>query len=379
MNRALSRVTFRSFLVGALALGAAPANAQTLSDKLAVHGYMTQGYAAADSHQIVGIPRGGTFDYRRAAILFRFKATPNDAFVVQLANRELGESPIDDFSQGVQLDWAFYERKLGSRTTVRIGKAPIPIGIFNETRYVGTLLPFYRAPLNFYEEGSFTSETLNGVVLSRQITPDSRWKLSGALFGGGFEYLQAGSKIAPGDSVSRYIVTRATAKNLIGAQFWLQTPVTGLRVGLGGDHRDDYGVFHGATAGTHDAKEWWTGAEGVFDRFTVRSEYREYIFNNGGIQSSAYYGQAGFRILDALSVNVQRDMLDLRIATPGGTLRIPYSRDNAIGLDYSFTPNIVAKIELHDDHGFASEEPMDVLHGQPVRSRYYITSLSVTF
>ena len=73
---------------------------------------------------ILGIPNDGTFDYRRVALLFRFKATPNDAFVVQLANRRLGESLINDFTPEVQLDWAFYERRLGDNGTLRIGKAP---------------------------------------------------------------------------------------------------------------------------------------------------------------------------------------------------------------------------------------------------------------
>lgn len=57
------------------------------------------------------------------------------------------------FEPDVKLDWAFYERKLGQDTSIRVGRIPQPMGLLNETRYVGTLLPFYRAPYNFYQEG----------------------------------------------------------------------------------------------------------------------------------------------------------------------------------------------------------------------------------
>lgn len=379
MGRMLHRMGACALVSAALATVARPVAAQTLTDKLAIHGFLTQGYATADSHQIAGIPRGGTFDYRRAAVLLRIKATPNDAFVVQLANRELGASPIDAFSPDVQMDWAFYERRLGSKTTLRIGKAPIPMGIFNETRYVGTLLPFYRAPLGFYQEGSFTSETLNGLVLTRQLTSGSAWKLSGSLFGGGFDYLQSGRIIVPGDSSRSYTVMPAVVKNLIGTQLWLQTPVSGLRVGLGGDRRDDYGKFYGATPSTHGTKEWWASVDGSFDRLTARAEYRQFSFKSGAIHVRSYYGQIGYRILEALSINVQRDVMDVRFDLPNGEFRIPYNRDNAIGVNYMFSPNTVAKFEVHNDRGFSSEEPLDVLHGSSVRSNYLITSVSVSF
>jgi hypothetical protein len=358
---------------------ATPLAAQTLTDRLAIHGYLTQGYAVSDSHQVVGIPHNGTFDYRRAALLFRFKGTPNDAFVVQLANRELGESPIDDFTSEVQLDWAFYERRLGSKTTLRIGKAPIPMGIFNETRYVGTLLPFYRAPIGFYQEGTFTSETLNGLVLTRMITPASSWKLSGSIYGGGYDYLQAGAIVIPGGPPPVYLVTRAKVKNLLGTQFWLQTPLTGLRVGLGGERRDDYGVFDGATSSTHASNDWWASVDGRFDRITARGEYRKFSLNGGDVHASTYYGQIGVRILDDLTVNLQRDVMDLRYALPTSELHIPYGRDNALGVNYQFEPNIIAKFELHDAHGVSAEEPLDVLNGGAVQNNYLIASLSVSF
>jgi len=370
---------YGALVLTALAAVTRAGHAQTLTDKLAIHGYLTQGYAISDSHQVVGIPTRGTFDYRRAALLIRFKGSPNDAFVVQLANRELGESPIDESTPEVQMDWAFYERRFGSKTTLRVGKEPIPTGIYNEIRYVGTLLPFYRAPLGFYQEGSFVSETLNGIVLARQITPASPWKLSGSLFLGGFNYLQAGTALLPGATAPTYAVTRATARNVLGTQLWLQTPVTGLRAGLGGERRDDYGNFFGATPTTHGSKDWWASLDGSFSRLTTRAEYRQFSFNDGSIKVRTYYGQIGYRILDALTINVQRDAMDLRFAMPTGALKIPYNRDYAVGVNYKFAPNIIAKFEVHDSDGLTAEEPINVLSSKPLVNDYLIASLSVSF
>lgn len=43
-----------------------------------------------------------------------------------------GGSLVNDFTPELQLDWAFYERRFGDNTLLRIGKAPIPMGISNE-------------------------------------------------------------------------------------------------------------------------------------------------------------------------------------------------------------------------------------------------------
>lgn len=379
MGRTLSRAINGALALTALAVVVHAGHAQTLTDKLAIHGYLTQGYAISDSHQVVGIPTRGTFEYRRAALLIRFKGSPNDAFVVQLANRELGDSPIDDFTPEVQMDWAFYERRFGSKTTLRVGKEPIPTGIYNEIRYVGTLLPFYRAPLGFYQEGSYVSETLNGIVLTQQISPASPWKLSGSLFVGSFNYLQAGTALLPGATAPVYAVTHATARNDVGTQLWLQTPLTGLRVGLGGERRDDYGNFFGSTPSTHGSTDWWASLDGSFSRLTTRAEYRQFSFNDGTIGVKTYYGQIGYRILDKLTINVQRDAMDVRFVMPTGALKIPYNRDYAVGVNYMFAPNIIAKFELHDSDGLTAEEPLNVLADKVLVNDYLIASLSVSF
>jgi len=42
----------------------------------------------------LGIPEGGTADYRTAALQLRYVMTPHDQFVWQFSHRRLGTSPI---------------------------------------------------------------------------------------------------------------------------------------------------------------------------------------------------------------------------------------------------------------------------------------------
>jgi len=378
MGRFIRLASRFAAVLAALAALSPHAQTQTLTDRLVIHGYLTQGYATTNSLPILGIPNDGTFDYRRAALLFRFKGTPNDAFVVQIANRRLGESPVNDHTPELQLDWAFYERRFGDNTFLRIGKAPIPMGISNETRFQGTLLPFYRVPFGFYQEGGFTSETLNGLVLTRKLNPGSAWLVTGAVFAGEFDYLQAASTTATDSTAAAYVIAPARARNLLGAQFWLQTPLTGLRVGVGAARRIDEGVITKQISGSGATKDVWGSVDGNFDRLVARAEIRRISFGSGGALFRTYYGQLGYRIMESLLITAQSDATDLTIPTPNGPFKLPYNRDYAIGAAYTFAPNVVGKLEFHDANGYEVEAPVNFF-GPPIESQYLIASVSVAF
>ena len=130
-----------------------------LLSKLTVHGYLTQAYADADfadgllvsphtDELNLGISEDGTFDYRTMAIQFRYEISAKDIMIIQFSSRTLGNSPIESVEDEIELDWAFYERRLGDNTSVKVGRVQIPSGIFNAVRDVGTILPFL--PSGFY-------------------------------------------------------------------------------------------------------------------------------------------------------------------------------------------------------------------------------------
>src|SRR5581483_31831 len=122
--------------------------------KLAIHGFLSQAYGNASGGQIIGIPTDGTSDYRNAALQFRYTYTSKDAFVLQLSHTRFGLSALQNEIPDVQLNWVFYQKQLFDSTALKIGKFPVPLGIYNETLHVGTVLPFYRAPFMIYGDGA---------------------------------------------------------------------------------------------------------------------------------------------------------------------------------------------------------------------------------
>ena len=206
--------------------------------KLSVHGFLTQAYATADFAKgqfpaphpdeiLLGIPEDGTTAYRNLALQFRYEMTPKDIFVVQFSSRALGDSVIEEVEDEIELDWAFYERRLADHTSLKVGRVKVPLGIFNEYRDVGTILPFYRPAYSFYREGSITSETVDGLDLSHTFNPGSDWSLELDVYFGEYELIE----FAPFLSEQQAVL--AKAKDVIGAQLWLNTPIYGLRFGAG--------------------------------------------------------------------------------------------------------------------------------------------------
>lgn len=350
--------------------------AQDAASKLSLHGYLTQGAAVSDSSQVVGIGEDGTTSYRRAALLMRYAQTPRDAFVVQVAHRRLGDSPIMAFESDVKVDWAFYERRFGDWTSLRVGKTPIPFGIYNEVRYTGTLLPFYRAPYALYFEGAYTSETVDGAVLSSSFLADSPFRIDASVFGGNYNLLEF-THNPNGTGGFDYVIGQAQAENALGGQLWLNTPIDGLRLGGGGSRATmEGGVLR--TNGRKETKhEWHTGLDADFERFDLRGEYLNITFSN--LRYSGWYAQAGVRVVGGLSVNAQTEVGTVKADQGPMHWNIPLIRDNGIGASYAFRSDLVFKAEAHETKGFNVEQGTNIFTAEPPKGRYYITSLSLAF
>src|SRR5215212_11865345 len=107
--------------------------------KVSIHGYASQAYAVSEDHPIFGIPTGGTTNYRDLALQFRYDPDRRNAVVVQFRHERLGAQRTDD---GVELAWAFYQRNFSDRLSLKAGRIPLPLGIFNEASGAATTSPF---------------------------------------------------------------------------------------------------------------------------------------------------------------------------------------------------------------------------------------------
>lgn len=373
--------------------------------KLSVHGYLTQAWATADflerpllpngqprgpsprrNEVSLGIPEDGTTNYRFLALQFRYDISSKDIFVVQFSSRTLGFSPLQDFEDEIELDWAFYERRVGDNTSVKVGRVQIPIGIYNETRDVGTILPFYRPSFLFYAEGAFTTETVDGISLAHTFASDSDWSLDATVYAGEWSAIE----VDPGSPENSGI---SQAKDGYGAQLWLNTPLSDLRIGIGGFSWDSEG---GPLEFVERRNALHASFDGSFGRFTLQGEYIEEAevedVEGTVLGLVRWYVLGGLRITDSFHIWGQWESGEVTTFAPLflRTYGFTFREEIGVSLNYFFAPNLVLKAEHHwvDEHGptfvpdFSMGFPPTIVNAGNVEfgdGSYTIVALSVSF
>lgn len=230
--------------------------------RLSIHGYLTQGYAVSDVTPFYGMFDQASTDFRYAALQFRCDRKEN-GFRVQVNHRRLGKSAIAGFESALNVNSAFYERRTEQGLALCVGRVPVPRGIHNERRSIGVVLPSYRAPVIFYDEGAYFSETIHGLVLSKTFWSDRTRTLDAHLHGGGW-YL-----LAYDQTGSEYVVNRIRAENAIGTQLRLNTPIEGLRFGASAQTYRRESLTDGSI---QQVQEYQASVDATFSRFMVRAE-----------------------------------------------------------------------------------------------------------
>jgi hypothetical protein len=370
----MPRLTRATAYVGALMLAAAPAGAAAqiaALENLQIHGYLTQAYAQSDDIQINGIPTDATGDYRVAALQFRYAITENDNVTVQLRHRRLGTSPYGSGEGDVTLNWGFYQHTFqhgAGRTAVKVGKMPLPRGLYNEIRTVGTVLPFFRAPFNFYLEGY---ESYDGASATTNLQVGKGWSVEGTAFVGGYD-----AKRPATDPVTKAItVTAGRNENVRGGRLWVNTPIEGLRLGMSGMRFRARKATDTSTAPTQS--QLLGSVDGNFNRFMLRGEFAKSTSPTRYVL--LYYGQAGVKLTEKLGVYGQIDVSDHHDRVKGGGYHVyTNSRDVAGSVNYAFSPNLVLKAERHHIKGFGFDRPVPTT-GAPAKTGYTILSVSTSF
>ena len=352
-----------------LAIASAPATVygQT-SPKVSVHGYLTQGWGKSSGTAFYGLSDEASTDFRYAALQLRYLPTDNDQFVVQLNHRRLGRSQITDFESDVSLNWAFYQRAFKTGTTLKIGRMPIPRGIYNELRSVGVVLPMYRPPVVFYDEGAYYSETIDGAIASHTFGQESPWNVEANLYVGGWRSLAY-------DTWSEvYSIDPVRAENAVGTQLWLNTPVDGLRFGLAAQRHDDKNENDGEVM---KMKEWHLSLDATRERWFLRTEGQ--LQDYGTDKLYVGYLQLNVKPTEKFGITGEAQRSRDTDVQYGDGLPSSYEwhRSDGIGLSYAFTSSLVLKVEHHWDRGIQVEEPANPM--TPPRFRYIMASLSASF
>jgi hypothetical protein len=76
-------------------------------------------------------------------------------------------------------------------------KIQLPFGIYNELRNVGTVVPFYRIPVNVYGDKTYTNATLDGASLFHRFNAGSDWTVEATAYPGGWNTIETQGATAP--------------------------------------------------------------------------------------------------------------------------------------------------------------------------------------
>lgn len=330
------------------------------SSRLSFHGYLTQAWAESSDEEILGIPTDGTFDYRIMALQCRYAMSDEGEFVVQFSHEGLGDDPLGDLRSDVELDWAFYRHKVGKESALQVGRSPIPWGIYNEIRDVGVVLPFYRPHDSVYGDGSFSTETLDGVIFSHTAYPGNGWTLDLDLYVGEWDLIDL-------------TLQEGKAREVIGGQFWLTTPLEGLRLGFGA--RNYEVESPGQPKDNFD--QWIASLEGRRGPATFRAEWTEGRFT--GVSYEAWYAELTVEATERLSLHAGVQFADLELPVGPATADVEINDETIVGIGWAWTPQALIKLETHWVEGNPLRPSPTGAIIAPIDTHYTILSFSTGF
>lgn len=359
----------------AAALLPAQAGAQTPDSPLEFHAALNVGAGRANKLPILGIPSYATFDYRTAMLQFRYKVNDNDQFVVQLLNRRLGLSPLQAALPDVSMQWAFWQRR-GTWGALKVGRAPMPRGLFNEIRFVGTVLPFFRPSFEIYGEGR---ETVDGAVFTRRFQLPHGYGFVFNAFGGSNE-VRTQVVTATGNTIRAY-----RGNSLKGTQGWLTMPYGDTRVGV---YFADYRIDTPPVWGTR--KEVLYSAESrLVPRTTLRAEALRVYGTNSNQDRKSYSGEAVVNISEKFDLSSQYSLSNNRIfyTAPIKNVDVVATRDVAFGTTYRIGGGALVRFERHEVRGYAFDAAVPlvstvagkVLVAPQSYGAYWLASFAVSF
>jgi hypothetical protein len=337
-----------------LALGTAvlASSLQAQDDKLTVHGSFNVGYGKTDGLPYFGMTKDGTSDYRAVALQFGYKIDDKDRIVTQFLHRNFGESPLKSVTPAIEPIWAFYEHKFDGGYTLKVGRNPLPRGLFNEVRFIGTLLPFYRVGNSVYGE---TLEYIDGAVLGKSFDLGADWSLDSYVFAGGYD-LKYQIPLASGTAVGRI-----RNENSLGTQLWLKTPIKGVKVGT---FVQSYQSTPNATLPPEQRSPRTLtamySADATFSKVFARAEYSTFDTKAPGyLKFRSYYVQGGITPDEhwTFAAEFEDGFNDVSFSpAPIPNIHLPLNQDLFGGVTYKPSSQVAFKLEAHQVQGYAFDK-----------------------
>ncbi len=336
--------------------------------KLNVGGNASWAFEKTNANTYLAADKGGEWATAMFDLIATAKPTENIVLTGQIGLER----------DGAELEWAFGEYRFSDLLRVRAGKVKQPFGNYGELQFVGIARPFFGLATSVYGPANVLATSYSGVGVTGEWLGESGFGVQYDLYGGAlsldlyepfFDYPRD-----PATFTGTEIVTEEV-ENLVGGRLSLSTPweVT-LRVsGFGGKGQRDGELVTTRVVGAslfHRGERLWASVEAfesVEAEETQVSAYAELAyFVTGKVQVAARYERCRMTLDDPLLAHV-----------PAGLLG---HDEAAIGLNWWFTPQVVAKVSVHEAWGKRFVSPgEDPLANPADRTLMFVGGTQFTF
>lgn len=268
----------------------------------------------------------------------------------------------DQRGQRIKLDYVFAEWAHAPALKLRVGKAPVPFGIYTEVYDVGTVRPFYLLP-QFYEGPlGLIPKAYEGVGLTGSHPISDAWEIQYDAFGGEIRFEPFSTDFVNGVDPETGLPRISTAeaqlvgRGLVGGRLLLASPTKGFDLGgtvfytnkieqsIDGGQLMPYSVTKHATMVNLRAQYQKGG-------FAARGEWFAALARDADVKS--LYLEASWKWATHWQIAGQYEKSNLSL-NPGDTsVPEPLQRHESIGLalNYWVSPNLVLKLNGYSIDG----------------------------
>jgi predicted porin len=312
-------------LIGAAVLSACsisvPAGAADFADRFNVYGFGSQDYLQTSANQYLGADKRGTWDNNFLGLVVSANVDERSKVWAQLEATS---------TEGTRFTWFFIDRQLTDEVQVHFGRVKFPLGLYNETIDAKSLQVTQLEPSLYQGGADMVHDAYHGAGIDYE-QKVGEGHITWQAYGGNAYDLEP-----PEDSRDRRV---------FGARVTYRTPIAGLRFMLSG-YRTNVEKLADKTMSNED--RMIASVDYSCDVCDVKAEYAKHKFF--GVDSNAYYVQAGYTLTDKWSPYVRYDHVTLDKDQSGD----PSYFQNTIvaGVRYRFADRIDMRAEGHFNHGY---------------------------
>lgn len=371
--------------------------------ELSINGFVSQGYLHSTGNNYFGDTRDGSFEFNEIGLALQAELTTDLRVGLQLFSYDLGAIGNNE----VVVDWAYADYRHADSLGLRVGRAKIPLGLYNESRDIDIARPQIFLPEAVYLNRWRDSITAyDGAQVYGNTLLGPAGELSYQTYLGTLALEPDGAVAQTIEEEMGLVAEELEVEAVYGLALGWTPPLSGLRVSTTWMRIATLDAAGAAPGGARfaytvdDLDAVFLGAEYTWGAWTFAAEYMRWGFDavlavhspmgsqrrNEAIDRAGWYVSAAYECCDRLTLFAVYDELYRDIHDRDGSDVDPargwvdhqmYHKEICAGLRYDVNDHWIVKGEVHAIHGSAAVYELEN-DGQTPEEDWYFFALKTT-